>query len=818
MLKNYFKIAFRSLWKSKLNSIINIAGLGLGIAVCVLIMLFLRDEWTFDTFHTKSDRIYRVWGKEDYGADQKFFWTVTPFPMGPTLKENFEAIEAQVRINPMSAQLKVGESSYTESISVVGEYFFKVFDVKVIDGDLSSVLHHQGDVVMTRRAAQKFFGDQNPINKTISIQLGESFEEYMVKAVIENMPTNSSLQIDILMSDLNFPKIIDQNVLISGWFNISPETYVLLREGADPLALGKEFPHLFKTLLGESYEKSHYTVGLQPMTDIHLNTDFPAGNAPVSNPRYSYILAAIAGLILLVACINFITLSVGRSLKRAKEVGIRKVVGAVRSQLISQFIGEAVIVTMISMIVGMVVAVVSIPLFNELSGKNLNLPIDGFMVGVAAGLITIIGLLAGSYPAFFLSSIVPVSILKGSGMTSPKAGKQNIRKVLVGVQLVLSIFLISSTLIMRSQLDYLKNKSLGFDQEALAVVQLNVPRTDGLGKRIKAGFERVTQFRIELANYPDLAEACGSSHDFGNGGWTSLGYTDDNGTYRTFNCNTVDENYLSVMKLQLKEGRNFSAENPSDARRAIIINEAFAKEHNLEDPIGKRLPGKRFADHEIIGVVKDFNYASLYTKVEPLLLTMDITILLSGAENINIDNSPVPKLLIRLKPDNIRQSVEQLQEVWKKLNPGEEFSFSFVDQRLETQYRSDQNLGKIVTLAALLAVIIGSLGLYALASLAMQNRTKEISIRKVLGATEQSLLILLSRDYVYMMGISLLASVPITWYLMNTWLQTFEYRVMISWQFFAIAGSLALLVTFSTISYQAIKTAWTKPVDTLKYE
>jgi putative ABC transport system permease protein len=818
MLKNYFKIAFRSLWKSKVNSVINIAGLGLGIAVCLLILLFLRDEWTFDTFHTKADRIYRVWGKEDYGADQKFFWTTTPFPMGPTLKENFKVIEAQVRLNPMSAQLKVGESIYTEPISVAGEDFFTVFDFKVIDGDLSSALHHQSDVVITRRAALKFFGDQSPINKTISVQPGESFEDYVVKAVIENIPTNSGLQFDILISDLNFPKIIDQRTLTSGWFNISPETYILLQDGADPEALVKEFPRLFKTLLGESYEKSHYTVGLQPLTDIHLNTDFPAGNAPAGNPRYSYIMAAIAGLILLVACINFITLSVGRSLKRAKEVGIRKVVGAGRTQLMGQFIGEAVLVTMISMIAGMMIAALSIPLFNELSGKSLSIPIDGFMVGVGICLISIIGLLAGSYPAFFLSGIVPVSILKGSATISPKGGKQNIRKVLVGIQLVLSIFLISSTLIMRSQLDYLKNKSLGFDREALAVVQLNVPQTNGLAKGIEAGFKQVRQFRIELSNYPDLAESCGSSHDFGTGGWTNLGYTDDNATYRTFNCNTVDENYLSVMKVQLKEGRNFSAANPSDAQRAIIVNEAFIKEHNMENPIGKRLPGKSFADHEIIGVVKDFNYASLYTKVEPLLLTMDITIPLSGAENINIDNSPVPKLFVRLKPGTINQSIEHLEEVWKRLNPAEEFSFSFVDQRLEAQYRNDQNLGKIVTLAALLALIIGSLGLYALASLAMQNRTKEISIRKVLGATEQSLLILLSKDYVLMIGISLLASIPVTWYLMNTWLQTFEYRVNIGWQFFAMAGMLALLVTFLTISYRAIKTSRAKPVDTLKYE
>jgi len=815
MLRNYIKIAIRSLWKSKAHSLINVCGLGLAIAVCILILLFLRDEWTFDAFHKKSDRIFRVWGKEDYGADQKFFWTITPFPMGPTLKENFEAVEEQVRIESVTAQVKLGESSYTEPIKIVGQDFFTVFDFKWLDGELSTALHHQSDVVITRRAAEKFFGHQNVINKTISIQLNDSFEDFVVKAVIENVPTNSSLQFDILISDLNFPKLYSQEALTSNWFNISPETYVLLREGTDSKSLEEKLPSLFKTILGESYEKSHYTVGLQPITDIHLNTYFPAGHAPVSNPRYSYILGAIAILMLVVACINFVSLSVGRSLKRAKEVGIRKVVGAVRAQLVSQFVGEAVIVTFVSLLAGVVLAIVSVPLFNELSGKNLNVQPNLFLFFVGAGLLVVIGLMAGSYPAFFLSGIAPVSILKG---TSAKAGKQNARKVLVGVQLVLSIFLISSTLVMRNQLNYLKNRDLGFNREALVVIQLNVPQQGWLGAKVKAGFEQVERFKLELAHHPHLAQVCGSSHDFGNGGWTSIGYTDDNGVYRTINCNTVDANYVSVMNLELKEGRNFSNENSSDVRRSIIINEAFAREHGLDHPLGKRMPGKRFPDHEIIGVVKDFNYASLYTKVEPLVLVMDISILLSGAENINVDNSPVPKLLVRLMPGSINSSIDQLQEVWKKLNPGEEFTFSFVDQRLDAQYRTDQNLGKIVTLAAVLAIFIGSLGLYALASLAMQNRTKEISVRKVLGATEQSLLLLLSRDYIYLIGFSLLFSVPITWYLMDSWLQTFEYRIAVGWEVFALAGITSLLIAITTISYQAIKTAWARPSETLKYE
>jgi putative ABC transport system permease protein len=507
---------------------------------------------------------------------------------------------------------------------------------------------------------------------------------------------------------------------------------------------------------------------------------------------------------------------VGRSIKRAKEVGIRKVVGAGRQQLIFQFIGEAVIITVISLTVGVLLAFVNLGLFNQLSGKNLSLGVDGFTILVAFSLITIIGLFAGSYPAFVLSGFRPVTILKGSvqGVSS----RQGLRKVLVGVQLILSIFLISSTIIMRNQLTFLQNKNLGFDKEQMAVVQLNIPRGARLAERVKIGFEKVQQFKIELQKIPDVAGVCGSSHDFGNGNWTNVGYTDDKGTYRNFNMNVIEPDYFSVLKMDFADGRNFDVNNPSDARRGVVINEAFAKELGWKNPVGMKIPGKDFPDHEVIGVVKDFNYTSLYTKVPPLALVMDAGIILTGIENINIDNSPLPKLLIRLKPGNMSLTIDQIKGVWNQLTGGDEFAFNFIDQALDAQYRNDQNLGKIISIATLLAMIIGSLGLYGLASLSMQNRTKEISIRKVLGATEQSLLVLLSKEYVLIVVVSLFLSVPITWYLMSQWLQSFEYRVAIGWSSFVLAGGISLLIALLTISYQTIKTASAQPAETLKYE
>lgn len=586
MLQNYFKIALRSLWRTKVHSMINILGLGLAVTCCVLFILFVRDECTFDRFHTKAGRIYRVYAREDWGENQQFFNTLTPLPMGPALKENFPEVMNHVRIVPVSAQVKMEDYQFNEKVLIGGQDFFEVFDFELMEGN-HDALHGQSNVVITERTAKKYFGDVNPIDKVLSIQLGEKFDEFTVRAVTRDVPTNSSIQYDILISELNLNKVFDERTITSAWFNINPETYVLLQEGADPKTIEAKFPSVFKTILGEEdFRQSKYAPGLQPLTDIHLNTDYPVGIAPVSNQRYSYILAAIALLILIVACINFVTLSLGRSLKRGKEVGIRKVVGAQRNQLITQFIGEAVLVTLVALVIGILAARVSLPLFNELSGKQLIFPWNGFLAVLMICLLTIIGLIAGSYPAFVLSAFKPISILKGSVQAG--GSKQQLRKWLVGVQLVLSIFLVSSTLIMSQQLDYLQNKDLGFNKEQLAVVRLIVPREGRLTERIKAGFEKAELFKTEFAKVADISGACASSHDFGNGNWTSVGYTDDTGVYRNFNLNIVDDEYIATLKMEVVQGRNFSKENVSDARRAVLVNEALVREYGWSDAVGKK--------------------------------------------------------------------------------------------------------------------------------------------------------------------------------------------------------------------------------------
>lgn len=818
MLKNYLTIALRSLTKSRLHSLINILGLSVGICCCILITLFVRDEVTFDSFHEDAARIYRVYAIEDWGENQRFINMTTPFPLGPALKSNLEEVEAMVRIHAIATQVKVGSRQSFETVTITGKEFFDIFDFPLLSSHGARVLDEQSSVVVSQSTAKRIFGDANPLSQTIGIFIGDRFEDFIVTGVVEDAPANSSVGFNMIISDLNYPKLYSESVLTSGWFTITPETYVLLQEGVTAEAVSAKFPSVLKPLLGDSYEKSKYFVGLQRLTDIHLDTSLPPGLAPVSDPKYSYILGAVALLILVVACINFVTLSIGRSLKRSREVGIRKVAGAQRSQLIIQFIGEAVCLSVIALAIGVAFASLALPLFNDLSGKQLSIGWDAFFIVVCVSLVAVIGLFAGSYPAFILSAFKPVYVLKGMVGGGEGASKQTLRKILVGVQLTLSIFLISSTILMKKQLQYLQHKNLGFDKEQLVVVPLNVQGGRNLAERVREGFRTGETLKSELSKVPAVGSVSISSHDFANGNWVNIGFTDDAGVYRTFYYNTVDEAYIETLRIELLAGRNFSADAPADKRRSIVVNESFVKAMGWEDAVGRKIPGKKFQDHDIIGVVKDFNYSSLYTSVAPLVMAMDPAVIMDGVENINIENSPAPKLLIKLKPGQTSEALVKIEQVWDKVTVGEEFDFSFVDQALARQYRSDRNLERIMTIATALALLIATLGLYGLASLAMQNRTKEISIRKVLGATRQSILLLLTKEYVVLILISLFISIPCTWFLMRDWLTTFEYRIEIGPVTFLLAGGLCLMVALIAIGFEAAKTASKQPAETLKYE
>ncbi|MTI19839.1 ABC transporter permease, partial [Fulvivirga sp. RKSG066] len=411
MIINYLKIALRNIWKTRLHSFITITGLATGIACCILIVLFVKDEWTFDKFHDKADRIYRAWVFENYGEDEQFFNTTTPYPLGPALKENFKDVMAYVTYNQMPQSITVGVDNYNEIVTVVGEYFFDSFDFSPIYGRLNGALADKNNVVITSGLAQKLFGVDNAVGETLQMQIGDEQRTFNIKAVVENPPTNSSFQFGILISDLNNTDLFSERML-SSWYNVQAETYIVLRPGTSAESLEKKFPDMMKQILGEDYVEGQYNVGLQPLTDIHLNTEMPTGIAPVSDPQYAYILSAIALLILVLGSINFVTLTISRSVNRSKEVGVRKVIGAKRKQLIVQFLSEAVVTVSVACLLGLVIAWFGLPLFNELAARTLVLEVNMFNTLVVVCLLLIIGVLAGSYPALILSRFSPVTIFK----------------------------------------------------------------------------------------------------------------------------------------------------------------------------------------------------------------------------------------------------------------------------------------------------------------------------------------------------------------------------------------------------------------------
>ncbi len=814
MVLNYIKIGLRVFQRDFGHTLINILGLGLGVACCLLIALFVRDEWSFDQFHHKGDDIYRAYVKEDYGPNQTFFNTVTPFPLGPALKDNFSEVKAQVRILPTTTLVESGEQRYSEAVHLVGENFFDTFDFSPLKGDPGLTLESQRGLVITSDIARKYFGEGEALGKALKIRMGTDFEDFEIRAVVENPPSNSSIQFGFLISDFNLGKIYDLETLTNGWFNVQPETYILLQAGTDPTLLESQFPALFKTILGnELYNNSNYQVGLQPLQSLHLDTSYPRGQAPVSNPQYSYILAGVALLILVVACINYVTLAIGRSLRRIKEVGIRKVVGAARNQLLGQFLTESMLITILSVALGVLLARLCLATFNDLAGKQLSLSLDGFNILILVVLAFITGLIAGSYPAYILSVFNPADIIKGK---SSVADKHRLKKVLVGVQIFISVFLITGTLFMGNQLRYIQTKDLGYDREHIMVIPLNITDSQSLPELINTGFEKAQILKNELLKVPQIKASCASSHDFGNGNWTTLGFTDQQGIYRDIFMNVIDEDYLNALGIELAQGRAFS--RPGDRNSGILVNQALVDEFGWEDPLGRSIPGQYFKSHQVIGVVKDFNYASLYQPVEPLALVMDPALLLSGAENININNSPSPKLLVKINHTGLSETINTIADIWKSTNLEGDFNYSFVDQTLAVQYRDDSRLSKIIKIATWLAIIIGCMGLYALASLAMQQRLKEISIRRVLGATGTNLALLLSREYAVMVVIAFVASVPFTWILLKEWLASFAYRIPITADKFLLAGLLALLVALITISYRTFKTIRINPVDILKSE
>ena len=804
MIQNYLKIAFRYLLRYKDYTVINILGLAVGITCCLLIMLFVRNEFSYDRFHQNAPRLVRAWQHEKVEG-QDFINVVNPLPLGPALQTTFPEIAATCRISDFNAMAKKGDQTFNESIEMVDSTFFSMFSFPLRNGSVAQTFPQQNSVVITPAIATKYFGGENAVGKSILLKLEETYEPFIVSAVAEPAPTASSIRFSMIIPFSNAHKIFRER-LFHSWGNIFVETYVLLKPNVQAAALEKKLPQMVKQQLGEDYREGAYTVHLQPMTDIHLNNQLPAGNQPISNPKYSYILSSVGLLILLIACINFITLSIGRSTSRAKEVGVRKVLGAERSQLIRQFWGEAFLLTLISVVLGFVFAVLLLEPFNQLIRQQLNFHFDLAFFGFGILLIAFIAIVAGIYPAVILSGFSPMEVLKSKLAISRGSGF--LRHGLIVGQFVVSIAMIVCTLGIGQQMRYIQKMDLGYAKDQVIIVPTNM--------KIKEGIAFADLYREELMKHPEVESVTTSVFSFAETPWCNLGYTDDKKIYRNFQFNRIDANFIPTLQIKLVAGRNFQPGNSADDFGSIIVNEALVKEYGWKDPIGQKLPGSY--EERIVGVVKDFNYESLHTKVKPLVLALRHDSILRHSQDVSFAIAPQPRLSVRMKGGSPIANQEILKKAWVAVAPNEEFAFNFLDDRVASQYESEKRTDTIVKWAAGLSIFIACMGLFGLVTLTVIKRTKEISIRKVLGATSGSIVTLLASYFVKLVVIASLVAFPLAWWAIKQWLGDFAYQTNISWWLFAAAGVSAILIALLTVSAQAIKAAMANPVKTLRSE
>jgi putative ABC transport system permease protein len=804
MLRNYLKVALRYLLRYKQYTAINIMGLAVGIACCILIMLFVRSEFSYDRFNSKADRIYRLWQFEKY-EDQQFINTSTPVSAAPVIQANFPEVESVCRIYDFSPVIRINDKSFSEPIRMVDSTFFRVFDFTLLGGNRNNPFPSSNSVILTKETAKKYFGTVNPMGKQLEIQLDTEKELFTVVGIAQKAPEASSVKFNLLIPFSNDKKLFGKNALRS-WFNVSIESYIVTKQNVSGTAVEKKFPSMVKQYLGEEYKEGAFVFHLQPITDIHLNPALPAGIEPISNPKYSYILGSIGIAILLIACINFITLSVGRSATRAMEVGVRKVLGAERQQLIRQFWSEAFLLTLISVIIGLALAWIALPWFNQITDKALVLQFDRTFILFSVLMIAVIAMIAGIYPAIILSGFRPVEVLKGKLNLKNNTGW--LRQSLVVGQFIASIAMIVCNIMISKQMSYLRTKDLGYAKEQVVIVPTNMGR--------KAGIPLAELYRAELLKHPEVSDAAVSIFTFAEPSWAEIGYTDDKRAYHSFQFNSIDANFTNTMKIAIVQGRSFEPGNMADQTTAALVNEAFIKEFGLKDPIGKKLPGP--FQQQIIGVMKDFNYQSLHTKVVPLMLTIQPDSVLRKTENINFQVSPQPRISVRLKAGNMVTNMAVLQQAWKVVAPTKDFEYTFLDDKIANQYIKEQRTGTVVKIASALSIFIACMGLFGLATLSVVRRTKEIGIRKVLGASVGTIVQLLSKDFLKPVLVAAIIAFPLAWWFIQDWLKDFAYKASVSWWVFAIAGVMAALVALITIGFQAITAATANPVKSLRSE
>ncbi|MCH7514891.1 MAG: ABC transporter permease [Bacteroidetes bacterium] len=810
MLKNYLKTAYRSLSKNRFYSLINVTGLAVGIASCLLIVLFVIDELSYDKFHEKSERIYRIEADIMFGGNH-FEMPVAPAPMAQTIMDDYPEVEIAGRFRRIGSHLfkKEINNIKEDNVSYADNNIFEIFTITFIYGDMATALEKPNTMIISKTVAEKHFGFENPIGLQMTMDNDELYE---VTGVFEELPVNSHFHLDVMLSMEGLDDAKNTTWLGNNYF-----TYFVLREDADPAAFQEKMVEMVNTytfpqveqLLNitiENFEASGQWVryNIRPVTDIHLHSNLGFEFEPTGDIKYVYIFSAIAAIILLIACINFMNLSTARSANRAKEVGVRKVLGSYRSHLMLQFLTESILLSMLGMVIALILASLALPYFNQLANKSLSIPYTSpvFLLGIIGGAI-VIGVLAGIYPAFFLSAFRPAAVLKGRLNLGVKSGW--LRSSLVVIQFTASIILIVGTLVIYRQLNFIQNKKLGFNKEQVILVE----DVYALDDNIEVFKNQILQnSNVLSATITSFLPVSSSRSD--SGFWPE-GEQPDELNSVSMQVWRVDHDYIPTMGMEIIEGRNFSIDFPSDST-GIIINERAAQLFGYDNPIGKKVftfddfgpdNDPSMSGLEIVGIVKNFNYESLHENI--------------GALSMYLGSSR-RFACFRISTADVSVVISDIEARWKDLGPGQPFQYSFLDDRFAQMYDAERRVGRIAMTFSFLAIFVASLGLFGLAAFTAEQRTKEIGVRKVMGASVASIVFLLSKEFGKLILIALAFAIPVSWYFMNGWLQDFHFRITIGPGVFLIAAGITLLIAWVTMSWQSIKAAIANPVDSLKDE
>jgi putative ABC transport system permease protein len=811
MFRNYFKIAFRSMSRQKIYSAIKIGGFALGIAACFLIGLFIKDELSYDKYYPDANRIYRVVqefddnGKIGMGVDY-------PAPFARTIVAEFPEIEYAGRFMPhplfggagdnQIRRTDQSENTYEEGFTFADSSILDIFGIKLLYGNRSTALNDPFTMVISKQKADKYFPNENPVGKTMILNNNKD-RIYRIGGVMEDFPSNSHLKYDFLLTLSGIELGPGEQTF---WRAQNYHTYVLLHKDADAVKLAKKLSIITKKYVIPSFiaagindnlkEFEKHKFYLQPVTDIHLRSQGIDDRMSHGDIRFVWLFGSVAVFILFIACINFINLSTARSANRAKEVGLRKVVGSFRRNLVQQFLTESVLFSLLSFILGILLAWVLLPWFNQLSAKSLQFPwTDWWLLPVLAGAILLVGLLAGLYPALYLSAFTPIQVLKGNISRGSKSSVT--RNTLVVFQFSISIILIAGTLIIYQQMSYIMNKKTGFDKDQVLVIQ-------GTGTLNK---QSLYTFKNELARLPGIKNVTVSDYlpvkgtkRNNNGFWLEGKVNVDRPVYRQIW--RVDHDYIKTMGMKIVEGRDFSVERPADSQ-AVIINQSMVKDMGLKNAVGTRITNGGPV-WTIIGVVEDFHGESLKDNILGQCLVI-------GGQGAGIVSA-------KMNTANMQEMIGSVQQVWKRFAPDQPIRYTFLDTQYANMYADVQRTGRIFTSFAILAVIIACLGLFALSAFMVQQRNKEISIRLVLGASTKSIFRLLTQNFLFLIFIALIIAIPVTWYIMQKWLQDFVYRIDIGWEVFFWTALIATGIALFTISHQALRAAMTDPVKNLRSE